>query len=84
MPLRTVDFSTPIEILIGTISFKVPPKKFGCVCFVHNMSPGTSKLDAKSHKCVFVGYLSGNNGYKCYDLMKKRMLESLDVTFRET
>jgi hypothetical protein len=82
--LRAMDFNTPIEMLTGTTSFKVPPKKFRCVCFVHNMSSGTSKLDAKSHKCVFVRYSSGKKGYKCYDPVKKRMLESLDVTFRDT
>jgi transposase InsO family protein len=59
IPLRAVDFSTPIEMLAGTTSFKVPPKKFECVCFLHNTSPSTSKLDAKSYKCVFVGYSSG-------------------------
>jgi transposase InsO family protein len=59
MSLRTVDFSTPFEMFTGTTSFKVPPKKFGCVCFVHNTTPGFSKLDAKSHKCVFVGHSSG-------------------------
>jgi hypothetical protein len=77
MPLRTVDFSTPLEMLTGITSFKVSPKKFGCVCFIHNTSPYISKLDVKSHKCVFVGYSSGKKGYKCYDF------ESLDVTFRE-
>jgi hypothetical protein len=54
------------------------------VCFIHNTSPGTNKLDAKSHKCVFVGYSSGKKGYKCYNPVKKMMFESLDVTFRET
>jgi transposase InsO family protein len=82
--LRTVDFSTPFEMLTCTTSFKVPPKKFGCVCFVHNISPGLSKFDAQSHKCVFVGYSSGKKGYKCYDPVKKRMFESLVVTFKET
>jgi hypothetical protein len=67
-----------------TTSFKVPPKKFGYVYFVHNTSPIISKLDAKSHKCVFVEYSSGKKRYKYYDLVKKRMLESLDVIFRET
>jgi hypothetical protein len=62
MLLMAVNFSTPIEILTGTISFKVPPKKFGCVCFVHNTSVSTSKLDAKSYKCVFVGYSSEKKG----------------------
>jgi hypothetical protein len=82
MPLRAVEFSTSIEMLTCTTSFKIPPKKFGCVCFVHNTSLSTSKLDAKSYKCVFVGYSSGKKGYKCYDPVKKRMFESLDVTFR--
>jgi hypothetical protein len=59
MPLRTMDFSTPIEMLTDTTSFKVPPKKFGCVYFVHNTSPSTSKLDTKSYQCVFIGYSSG-------------------------
>jgi hypothetical protein len=84
MPLRTVDFNTPFEMLIGTTSFKVPPKKFGCVCFIHNTSLEISKLDVKSHKCVFIGYSSGKKGYKYYNPMKKKMFENLDVTFRET
>jgi hypothetical protein len=46
----------------STISFKVSPKKFRCVCFVHNISLSTSKLDTKSYKCVFVGYSSGKKG----------------------
>jgi hypothetical protein len=69
--LRAVDFTISIEMLTCTISFKVTPKKFGCVCFIHNTSPGTSKFDAKSHKCALVGYSSGNKGYKCYDPVKK-------------
>jgi hypothetical protein len=84
MLLMVVNFITPIEMLTDTISFKVPPKKFGCVCFVHNTSVSTSKLDAKPYKCVFVGYSSGEKRYKCHDPIKKRMFESLDVTFRET
>jgi hypothetical protein len=45
MPLRAVEFRTPLEILIGKNAFEVPPKTFGCVCFVHNTTPGVSKLD---------------------------------------
>jgi hypothetical protein len=84
MSLRALGFNTPIEMLIGTTSFKVPLKKFGCVCFVHNTSPSNSKFDAKSHKCVFVAYSSGKKEYKCDDPVKKKMLKSLDVTFKET
>jgi hypothetical protein len=73
MPLRTVDFNTPFEMLIGTTSFKVPPKKFGCVCFIHNISLEISKLDVKSHKSVFIGYSSGKKGYKYYNPMEKNI-----------
>jgi hypothetical protein len=84
MPLRAVEFRTPLEILTGKNAFKVPPKTFGCVYFVHNTTPGVSKLDVRGHKCVFVGYLRGKKGYKCFDPMKKRIYESMDVTFRES
>jgi hypothetical protein len=52
MPLRAVEFHTPLEILTDKNAFKVPPKTFGCVCFVHNIAPGVSKLDARAHKCL--------------------------------
>jgi Integrase core domain len=84
MPLRAVEFRTPLEILTGKNAFKVPPKIFGCVYFVHNIVPGISKLDSRAHKCVFVGYSREKRGYRCFDPMKKRMYESMDVTFRES
>jgi hypothetical protein len=59
MPLRVVDFSTPLEMVTWTTSFKVHSKKFGCVCFVHNTNSSISKLDVRAHKCIFVGYSVG-------------------------
>jgi hypothetical protein len=84
MSLKTMDFGIPLEMLMDTTSFKVLFKKFGFVCFVHNTNPDINKLDAKSNKCVFVGYSSEKKRYKCYNLVKKMMFESFDVTFRET
>jgi transposase InsO family protein len=84
MPLRAVEFHTPLEILTGKNAFKVSPKNFGCVCFVHNTTPGISKLDYRAHKCVFVGHSREKKGYRCYDPVKKMMYESMDVIFRES
>jgi transposase InsO family protein len=84
MLLRAVDFHTPLEILTGKNAFKVPPKTFGCVCFVHNTTPGVSKLDIPAHKCVFVGYSRDKKGYRCFDPVKRKMYESMDMTFRES
>ena len=36
--------------------FCLPPRVFGCVCFVHILTPGQDKLSAKATKCVFLGY----------------------------
>jgi hypothetical protein len=84
MPLRSVEFHTPLEILTGKNAFKVPSKTFGCVCFVHNTTPGIIKLDVRAHKCVFVGYSRDKKGYRCFDSIKRKMYESMDVTFRES
>jgi hypothetical protein len=83
MLLRVVDFNTPLEMVTGTTSFKVPPKKFGCVYFVHNTSLDINKFDVRAHKCIFIGYSSGKKWYKCYDPVKKRMFESMDVTLEK-
>ena len=55
MPLRTLDYKTPLEFLQGTNSFIIPPKVFGCVCFVRDHRPSVGKLDARALKCIFVG-----------------------------
>ena len=35
--------------------FCLPPRVFGCVCFVHILIPGQDKLSAKETKCVLLG-----------------------------
>jgi hypothetical protein len=47
MLLRAVEFHTSLETLTDKNAFKVPPKTFECVCFVHNTAPGVSKLMAE-------------------------------------
>lgn len=42
MPLEAHDFRTPLEHLQGTSSYVVPPKVFGCKCFIHNHRPTLS------------------------------------------
>ncbi|KAE8673187.1 hypothetical protein F3Y22_tig00111807pilonHSYRG00005 [Hibiscus syriacus] len=40
---------------------------FGCISYVHIDSAERSKLDAKSNKCVFVGYGGDEFGYRFWD-----------------
>lgn len=84
MPLRALDFQTPLECLQGTTTFVVPPKIFGCVCFVRDHRSTVSKLDPRALKCVFVGYSASQKGYKYFFPPERRMIVSMDVTFRES
>lgn len=47
-------------------------RMFICVCFVLLSSHQCDKLSFRSNKCIFVGYSSAHNGYRCYDLITKR------------
>ena len=56
---------------------------FGCICFVHTPDNLRKKLNLKSTKAIFVGYLLGTKGYKLYDLSSKRFIRSRNVLFYE-
>jgi IS30 family transposase len=52
VPTRMLGYKTPIEYLVGETKYVVPPKVFGCVCFVKDYRPSIGKLDPKVLKCV--------------------------------
>jgi hypothetical protein len=83
MPSRVLKNKTPIECLTGETTYVVPPKVFGCVCFVRDYRPSVGKLDPRAVKCVFVGYSGKQKGYKCWCPSEKRMFVSMDIVFRE-
>jgi hypothetical protein len=78
---RVLGHKAPTECLTGTNSFIVPPKVFGCTCFVHDYRSSVEKLDPRALKCIFVGYSSTKKGYKCWYPSEKRFFVSMDVTF---
>ena len=56
---------------------------FGCISYVHIDSAERSKLDAKSNKCVFVGYGDDEFGYRFWDYENRKIIRSRDVIFNE-
>ncbi|KAE8668800.1 TBC1 domain family member 15-like [Hibiscus syriacus] len=56
---------------------------FGCISYVHINSAERSKLDAKSNKCVFVGYGGDEFGYQFWDYENQKIIRSRDVIFNE-
>ena len=61
--------------------FSLPPKVFGCVCFVQGTRPNLDKLSPRSTHCMFVGYSRTQKEYRCYDPVSSKYLVSADVTF---
>ncbi|KAE8655260.1 tir-nbs resistance protein [Hibiscus syriacus] len=51
--------------------------------FVINRLPQPSKFDKKAVRCIFVGYDSQRNGWKCCDPMSGRCYTSQNVVFDE-
>ena len=44
--------------------YSLPPRVFGCTCYVHVSYPGSDKLDLRAIKRVFLRYLQTQKGYK--------------------
>ena len=58
-------------------------KSFGCTCYPCLRPYATSKLDARSEKCIFIGYSAYHLGYRCLSLTNGKIYISRDVTFME-
>lgn len=54
-----------------------------CPSYMHISSENQSKLDPKSKKRVFSGYVKREKGFKFWDLIKKKMAINKDVILGE-
>ncbi|KAK8938674.1 hypothetical protein KSP39_PZI011284 [Platanthera zijinensis] len=79
LPSRALSFDTPLSRLAQNHvvhTSHLPPRIFGSVCFVHVHTPHRDKLDARSLRCVFVGYSPTTKGYRWGDLYDDETIES--------
>ena len=84
MPSSILHDQIPHSFLFPTQPlYFLPPRVFGCTCFVHTLTPGQDKLSAKATKCIFLGYSRLQKGYRCYSPDTHRYFLSADVTFFE-
>ena len=51
---------------------------------MHVSDEKRKKLDAKSEKCILVGYSDEQKGYKCYNPRSKQVQVIPDVVFNES
>ena len=56
---------------------------FGCIAYIDVPDELRTKLNPKVEKCVFIGYLLEQKGYKFYDSVMRQMRVSRDVVFNK-
>ncbi|KAL0298504.1 UNVERIFIED_CONTAM: Retrovirus-related Pol polyprotein from transposon TNT 1-94 [Sesamum radiatum] len=83
LPSSLLGWKTPYEILHQRSPTYDQLKTFGCLAFACNVKPFKDKFDARAHKCVFIGYSSGQKAFKLYDLNNHSVIISRDVVFHE-
>ena len=82
-PSPIVQNQTPYDLLFGSSPSYDSLRVFGCVCFVFLQDHVRNKLQSRSRLCYFLGYGIGKKGYRCYDLIRKRLRVSRHVVFWE-
>ena len=83
MPLSTIKFCTPYEVLHGFKPDLNYLRVFGCLCFASTSKVHRSKFDPRVASCVFLGYPTEHKAYKVMDLTTKRIFVTRDVEFHE-
>lgn len=58
-------------------------KTFGCLAYSHILDQRRTKLDNKSEKVIFIGYIETSKAYKLYNPKTKKVILSRDVVFDE-
>ncbi|KAJ4808040.1 Retroelement pol polyprotein-like [Rhynchospora pubera] len=81
-PTHILDNKTPYEMLFGKEPSYSNVRVFGCLCYILQ-KPSSDKFDARSRKCIFVGYPFGKKGWRVYDLETGDFIVSRDVVFCE-
>lgn len=82
-PRASLDGNVAEEVWIGNPIDLINLRIFGYPTYVHISSKDRSKLDPKSKQCIFIGYNKGVKGYKSWDLVKRKVVVSIDVVFNK-
>ena len=80
-PTTAVEGNTPFEAWTGQKPNVGHLRVFGCAAYAHVAKDERQKLDAKSRKCVLLGYGTDRKGYRLYDPRRERIFYSRDVVF---
>ena len=82
-PTSAVEGKTPEEVWSGIKPSVQHLRVFGCDAYVHVPDEKRTKLDPKSKKCMFLGYVEGTKCYRLYNVENGSIIKSRDVKFVE-
>lgn len=74
---------TPAEIWFGQKPALSHLRIFGCECYNHIPARKRSKMDAKSSKCIMLGYTASNGSYRLWDIERNKLVTGRSVIFNE-
>lgn len=83
LPCKSNNNKSPIELWANERPNLAAMKIFGCTAMVHVPKEKRKKLDAKSEKCIFIGYSADAKAYKLYNKTTRKVVVSRDVIFIE-
>ena len=80
-PSTTIGLKTPIEMRNDMPADYSSLHMFGFPVYVMYNSQERTKLDSKSRKYIFLGYVDGVKGYRLWDPTARKVVVSRDVIF---
>jgi len=88
LPSQTLNHRTLLQILATQTNIPpiqmLPPQDFGCSVFVHILKANKTKFNPCAEKCVFVGYVTHQKGYRCYNPITHRVYVTMDCDSLES
>ncbi|KAL3833987.1 hypothetical protein ACJIZ3_008723 [Penstemon smallii] len=82
-PSTAIDLKMPMEMWTGKPADYSHLHTFGSPVYVMYNAQERSKLDPKSRKCIFLGYVDGVKGYRLWDPIAQKVIISRDVIFTD-
>ena len=82
-PTKALKIVTPFEAYYGHKPKVDYMRVFGSLAYVHVPMQLRTKLDDKALKCIFVGYAHGSKGYRFFNPLTCKIIESRDAVFVE-
>jgi len=88
LPPQILNHKTPLQILATQTNIPpvqiLPPQVFGSSMFVHIPKANITKFDPSVEKCVFIGYVTHQKGYRCYNPITHRVYVTMDYDCLES